>query len=421
MKHRQVRTTTRAGANTRAVTVGLAAVAALALAPAIAHADPPSGNPTPGSPGASPGGTGGGTGGNPTPGVPAPEASPPPPVYAPVEQGPGVIPDPPDNGWREEPNYSPAPPAPIGPISLPQPTAPVKKIKPPPGVVRIGTYQTVKPTWMTKAEMNSVNRWAAWSEAEIARAWISVGVSPERADLVAASTIAGVAAGAPIGALTLGVPAAVVGAIGGAVIGAGIGAAVGTVTPPAGLNVLPFTGIGAGIGAGVGAAVFGIPAAALGGLIGGLVGGGIGSTLGAGDPNANPADPWAPQQRPEDEEGWVDPRPNTFELNFSGEELGLAGGSDVNYQVKVDGEVNVNIGPERQFIWTAKQADEAYDGLGPLADPARQFVKDNGEAARQIGEDLAKNSGGALEILFPMEKADVPAPAPAPAPVGAPA
>lgn len=316
------------------------------------------------------------------------------------DTGPGAIPDPPKEApYREIPNYdaptyTPGPsyndtpsytapivntrPAPTPQRSAPvapqvRPGGPVRPILPPKGYLRIGKFITKDTGPLTRAQVNSINRYAAYGEAKIAQSLIAVGVSPREADRQAASTIIGVVLGGGVGAATLGIPLAVVGGLGGAAIGAGIGALV----PPTPLNAGP----GALIGAGSGAAVLGIGGAVVGAGIGGTIGGVIGYILGGGDPKANPtlpgqdpAAPPAPLRKPA-------PLPNPGAAQYTAvlpkAQARAAGLPAVDYTVSTRGDVDATAtigGRDYHVGITKEQADAPFKALGGLEKPAREFV-----------------------------------------------
>ncbi|TSD93448.1 hypothetical protein FOS14_23130 [Skermania sp. ID1734] len=199
-----------------------------------------------------------------------------------IEQSePGLVPDPPVLPQRQDPKYAEtlpeqpiiAEPVPVGPIAAP------------PATVRMGDFETPKPDWMSPAAMHSINRWAAYGEWQMATMWNAAGVPANRADRIAAGTIAGAAVGAVGAAAVVGVPAAVVGGV----VGGTVGGTAGTIPAP-GVG----TPAGAAAGAAIGAAAAGIPAATLAGAVGGLVGGVVGGAIGMGDPAADPTPPPLP-------------------------------------------------------------------------------------------------------------------------------
>lgn len=341
----------------RAGFAAVAAVAAGALLAPMALADPMI-NPAPG-------------GSNPAPTTPNPSAPPRAavPQVAPSNVGPAAIPDPPATRvtWRPNPATTNAPvytptyynpptaynPVQVqGPVVIPEPVRPM--ILPEPGMVRIGTYQEVKPPWMTMAELNSVNRWAAYFEAQIAQYWIDQGMTESQADRQAATEMAAGLAGGAIGAGA--------GAAAGAAIGSGIGGAVGAAT---GIFWLPVpiggqiawvsqTAAGGMIGGGIGAVALGVPAA--------LGGAALGATFGAGDPDQPINQPWTYR----DGSGEIVEIDNKLEFDWNGQESipELAGAPDahINIQVKEDDTWVMKTGNERWFAATADQRDKHFYG-----------------------------------------------------------
>ncbi len=223
-----------------------------------------------------------------TPSVPIPT----PPAVD--ESGPlAAIPTPPDTRTRPEPSYvrpryEPAPSRNEDP-GAPESGRAVPNVPPPPiaapdGKLRLGSYKTDIPAWMSPQTAEKANLWAAYGESRLAGLYDMAGFSPEESDRAAASTTAGAVLGGTIGAIAVGVPAASLGAMIGAIPGAVAGGAIGSVVVP-GAGVGPGVGIGAGVGAVTGAALLGVSAAALGGLGGAVIGGAIGEAVGAGDHN----------------------------------------------------------------------------------------------------------------------------------------
>jgi hypothetical protein len=357
----------------------------------------------------------GGTSPTPSPGspeqggttpTPEPEVA---PIYSP---GPGSIPGPPQEAPYQpyvEPGSYTAPsydnaynPVPNRPLSAPKPTAPVRPIAPPPEKIRVGNFVTDIPKGMSDKDVNSVNAWSAYGEAKIAQGLISVGVPADEASRQAASTIIGVMTGGTAGAVTLGIPAAVLGAAGGAVIGTGVGAIAGAVyngatfiwlgpgTPQwgamVGLGAAAGAGIGLAAGGAIGAVGVGAAGAALGAAIGGTAGGALAYALGAGDPGANPREPWkhakpnAPKAEP-----LPNPDGNQFEYKLSADDAKKAGLPGVEYIVNKRGDVNVEVGG-RKANWSVEQALAPYAALGSGAK--------NGEKSAC---DFTKQRSGQLE------------------------
>src|SRR5699024_10844230 len=150
------------------------------------------------------------------------------------------------------------------------------------------------------AEMNSVNRWAAYTESEIARGWIAAGVDGDEADRRAATMVATGAGGALVGA---GIGAAI-----GAPIGLNVGLATGTMLLPVPILGQTFWitqgATGALIGAGSTAVPFGVAGAA------------VGATIGAGSPDQPIDQPWLHR----DGTGEIVPLDNELEFDWNGPE-----------------------------------------------------------------------------------------------------
>lgn len=346
----------RAGIATVAALATGALMAPVALAAPIINPAPPSSNPAPST------------------SNPAPKAV---PRVAPSNVGPTAIPSPPRTQqatWRPNPAttnapvYAPSyynPPVQnstpiynqpvyqqLAPLPLPEPVRPM--ILPEPGMLRVGNYQEVKPTWMTMAELNSANQWAAYTEAQIAQYWIDQGMTESQADRQAATEMAaGVAGGAAGGLLGAGI---------GAAIGAGIGGAVGATTgifwlpvPVAGqIFWISQTAAGGAIGGGLGAVALGVP-----GAIGGAA---VGAAFGGGDPNQEINQPWTYR----DGSGEIVELDNKLEFDWNGQESRpeLAGSPDahINIQVKEDDTWVMKTGNERWFAATADQRDKHFYG-----------------------------------------------------------
>ncbi|GAB92223.1 hypothetical protein [Gordonia rhizosphera] len=337
--------------------------------------------------------------------TPTPEPVPVEPVYTP---GPGSIPGPPQEAPYQpyvapsvytaptyEENYEVTP---IQTLNAPKPAAPVRPIAPPPEKIRVGNFITDIPEGMSDKDVNSINAWAAYGEAKIAQGLISMGVPADEASRQAASTIIGVATGGTAGAVAGAALAAPAGALTGLIVGVPVGAiagliynavtfapliitSAGTLTPAApfwlGLGAAGGAGIGLVAGPVIGAAVFGAAGAVAGAVAGGTAGGALAYALGAGDPGANPEDPW--------KQGEAEPMPNPdanqFQVNLPAEEAKQVGLPAANYTVNVRGDVSVQVG-DMKTGWTAEQAQAPYNALGALAgsqveNAARTFVKDN--------------------------------------------
>ncbi|WP_269784981.1 hypothetical protein [Gordonia metallireducens] len=331
------------------------------------------------------------------PGAPAPGDAVVQPVVVP---GPGSIPGPPveapyqsyDQSLSQsyQQPYSPAITNPVAPRVAP----PVRPIAPPPDKIRVGNFVTDVPQGVSSKDVNSINAWSAYGEAKIAQGLISVGVPEDEASRRAAATIIGVMAGGTAGAVALGIPAAVVGAVGGAGVGAIAGAVVGcvfTYCATSGIDSLAGAGIGAAVG-GVGGAAAG---AALGFAIGGAAGGLLAYSLGAGDPGANPEEPWkndGPRHAAPEAEG-----PNQFEFQLSAEEARKSGLPAVDYVVNSRGDVKARVGTT-SYNWSGAQARAPYAVLG--AD-VEKSVRD---WTRAQSDHLKKAVPGS-DILWPAEQA----------------
>ncbi|MFC9981619.1 hypothetical protein [Gordonia sp. NPDC127522] len=278
--------------------------------------------------------------------VPGPGSIPGPPVEAPYQAytAPG--------SYSYDEPYTPL----INNRVAPRVAPPVRPIAPPPEKIRVGNFVTDIPEGMSKRDVNSINAWSAYGEAKIAQGLISAGVPEDEATRRAAATIIGVMAGGTAGAVALGIPSAVVGAGVGAITGAVIGS----------LPVPPFLGTqglaGAAIGAGVGAAGVGAAGAALGAVTGGTIGGLLAYSLGAGDPGANPDEPWR-QNGPRHALPEAD-APNQFEFHLTPEQARRSGLPAVDYVVNHRGDVDAKVGTST-FGWSGGQARSPYSVLGP--------------------------------------------------------
>lgn len=181
-------------------------------------------------------------------------------------------------------------------LHLPVAVDPVKPIEAPKDMLRVGDFMVEQSaTGLSDDDAEKVNNSAAVLEAQAATFWKSVGYEPDRADKVAAASVAGGVTGGLAGAVALGAPAAALGAGIGVVPGAAIGTAVGPVVGAAiipGVGFFPGTVVGpvagGAIGAGVGAALLGVPFALAGGALGAAAGAGIGTAVGAGDVEGGP-------------------------------------------------------------------------------------------------------------------------------------
>ncbi|WP_374112657.1 hypothetical protein [Gordonia sp. C13] len=331
------------------------------------------------------------------PGAPAPGETVVRPVVVP---GPGSIPGPPveapyqsyDESLSQsyEQPYSSAITNPVAPRVAP----PVRPIAPPPDKIRVGNFVTDIPQGLSSKDVNSINAWSAYGEAKIAQGLISVGVPEDEASRRAAATIIGVMAGGTAGAVALGIPAAVVGAVGGAGVGAAARALILGI-PTLGVEVPYGAGVGALIGAGVGGVGGAAAGAAIGFAIGGTAGGLLAYSLGAGDPGANPDEPWkndGPRHAAPEVEG-----PNQFEFHLSADEARESGLPAVGYVVNSRGDVNAKVGTTT-YKWSGEQAGAPYAVLGPGAEKS---VRD---WTRAQSDSLKKAIPGS-EVLWPAESA----------------
>ncbi|WP_157108552.1 hypothetical protein [Aldersonia kunmingensis] len=208
-------------------------------------------------------------------------------------EGRGLIPDPPVLPSREVPTYDSSVPQPDYTYSQPaqsgdgysseivveqaKPSQSFAPIAPPENKIRFGDFVTDRPDWIAPDAALSANRWAAYAESEIARTWNRAGVTPDRADRLAATATATGAAGGAIGAV-VGAVAAIPAAAAAGVIGGGIGSVIGSA---------PGAAVGAAIGV-VGVEVIG---AGIGAAAGGAIGVAAGTALSGGDPNLAPVAP----------------------------------------------------------------------------------------------------------------------------------
>ncbi|MFE0748820.1 hypothetical protein [Gordonia sp. NPDC058843] len=305
--------------------------------------------------------------------VPGPGSIPGPPVEAPYQAytAPG--------SYSYDEPYTPL----INNRVAPRVAPPVRPIAPPPEKIRVGNFVTDIPEGMSKRDVNSINAWSAYGEAKIAQGLISAGVPEDEATRRAAATIIGVMAGGTAGAVALGIPSAVVGAGVGAITGVVIGS----------LPVPPFLGTqglaGAAIGAGVGAAGAGAAGAALGAVAGGTIGGLLAYSLGAGDPGANPDEPWrqnGPRHALPEADG-----PNQFEFHLTSEQARRSGLPAVDYVVNHRGDVDAKVGTST-FGWSGVQARSPYAVLGPHVEKSvRDWTRGQAESLRTAipGSDIA--------------------------------
>lgn len=411
-------TTTKVAATAVAVAVTL-------TVPATALADPTPGNPTPGNP--TPGGSGGSdvTPGNPTPGAPAPAPQPQPAPPQPNYDGPTSIPGPPT--IQSVPGIPPTYTTPYNPFlpitQAPRPYVPPQPVvKPPPGTVRIGNLVIPRSQVpLSDSDVRSVNRWAAYTEAQIATTLVAAGVPRDEATRRAASTVVGVAIGGAAGAVIAGVPATIlaelfllpVGLVAGGVIG-GVAAVpvatalapvIGLVSPAVAIPV--GVGVGAAAGAGVATAAtvgIGALAAAGGAVVGGTLGGLLAYWLGAGDPGVTPGAVRDPGE-PENDPGYTLPQPNPganqYQLVIGNPESKLPGGTNARYVVTSSGDVQGSVtinGMTMPFGWSAEQADAPFRALGFLSGTGRDAAQ---QWAYTTGQDAIKRFRDVLRISYP--------------------
>lgn len=402
----------------------LAAAAALATtllaAPALAHgatiampcgvcavAEPSPGLPTPGAPDRS--APPEGEPGAPTPGTPRPAPGPAPaPTPDPAApqrnwDGPATVPNPPAIGgatWTPPAYQTP----PVLPTAIaPSTVVPVKPVVPPLDSVRVGTLVTPIPPGMALADVRAINRWAAFTEAQIATGLVAAGVPRDEASRRAASTVLGAAIGAGVAgapAATLGaaagfVPGAIAGGIAGGVAAVPIAIAVAPVIPPAvavPLGVALGAAGGGVAGAAGGALLLGIPAA----IGGGIGGGAIAYSLGAGNPHKGPGQ--RPEQLGDQGDPWKPapphPQENQYEAAY---DHGPVSGA---YTVDRDGDVSATVavaGHQTRVGWTAELADGPYRALGFVAQTARDTV------TREVVtlDDIAQHAIDSLTIDYP--------------------
>ncbi|GAB89509.1 hypothetical protein [Gordonia rhizosphera] len=397
----------------------LAASIATGVGAGLAHAVPEQG-------GTSPSDTApqqGGTTPAPSPGTPEQGGTTPIPETAPVyAPGPGSLPAPPQEAPYQPyvaPSTYTAPTyddeyeaAPIQALRAPGPAAPVRPIAPPPNKIRIGNYITDIPD----EDVNSINAWAAYGEAKIAQGLISMGVPEDEASRQAAATIIGVASGGAAGAAAVGIPAAATGAAVGAVVGIPVGAVVGAIyngVTFSGLLAIPgvgwepwlgMVGLGAGagaligipVGAAVGAAALGAAGAVAGAVAGGTAGGALAYALGAGDPGANPDEPW----KQGDAESLPNPQANQFELTLPADKAQQAGLPSVDFTVNMRGDVSLQIG-SLETGWSAEQALAPYRALGIVGAQQEQ----NARAATKQNAPMVEQVIPGMQITWPQEVA----------------
>ncbi|MDH6679668.1 hypothetical protein M2284_003892 [Rhodococcus sp. LBL1] len=164
-----------------------------------------------------------------------------------------------------------------------EPTAPIIA---PRETLRLGTYHTAQPNWMTDGDLARTNNTSAVIEAEVSTFWRSLGVETTRANRLAAAQIGMGAAGAVLGATAGALPGALLGGD----IGGKVGMGMGNFFVP-GVGWVPGGIAGTAVGAAIGGAITAIPGAVLGGAAGVGFGGAVGAgDLGEPQPLPDPAD-----------------------------------------------------------------------------------------------------------------------------------
>ncbi|PVY27121.1 hypothetical protein C7458_1128 [Williamsia muralis] len=391
----------------------MAATVLATIAVSTAFAGQALGAPEDGQPGVTPPSTtdpGGQPGVTP---APTPEPAPAPAPEPVPDYGPGLVPSP---QWETEPviytepsgppstPYTPLPQsAPAAPAPAPvQPAGPIAPIlvKDPAAEIRAGNYIVDRPDWVSPEAAITTNEYMAYFEAEAAQYFESIGFPRDEAARRAAAAAAGAGVGGLAGALAAGIPTAIFfGIVGG--VGGGI---VGSFVPPTPFNILPGIGIGAGGGAALGFAA----GAAAGGAAGALAGGLLGWALGAGDPNADPAAPWAPAPPPPPAP-LPNPEGDQYQLVLDAPSASDAGLPAVDYTVNTGGDVSFSANvaglPPISGGWTAEQAEAPLQALGPLEQPAKDAIAG---ATKQIGDGLTQVVNG-LHITYPQTIAPAPA------------
>ena len=388
--------------------LSLAVAAAISASPA--WAEPVQPGTDPGQSGPEQGGT---TPSSPEqPGTTTPPAPAPPSNYNP---GPGLVPSPPQGQWTPSQPETTSPPeiyspVPVAPIHTPRATPPVKRIAPPPDHIRVGNFtmpvKDLPDLPMKNRDRDktvvSVNEWAAYTESEITRFLISIGVPEDKASRQAAAAMIGIAAGGGIGfaagftatAILVG-PVAIPVATG---IGCGVGMSLG------GLPQTTLAGCGIGLASGVGVTL--AAATAVGtatGASGAVLGGILAWALGAGDKGANPKRPDLPweQKQPGKPEvvTIVDPSANQFEVHTPPEVAQQHGLPPVDYVVTNRGDVNLQVGGVKAG-WTAEQAQAPIKAIEQVVPGAERAINDG---VRTAGRELQKAVPG-LTVAWPQEK-----------------
>ncbi|WP_430330839.1 hypothetical protein [Rhodococcus sp. ACT016] len=148
-----------------------------------------------------------------------------------------------------------------------EPTAPIIA---PRETLRLGTYHTPQPNWITDGDLARTNNTSAVVEAEVSTFWRSLGIETTRANRLAAAQI-GMGAANAVGA---GIAGALIGGTFGGLAGASMWGGT-ELALPGGEIIFVTNGVaGTAIGAAIGGVVGAVPAAALGVMAGTMVGAG---------------------------------------------------------------------------------------------------------------------------------------------------
>ncbi|WP_433609896.1 hypothetical protein [Prescottella agglutinans] len=222
-----------------------------------------------------------------------------------------------DTNTYEAPDDYYVAPLQVQDLHLPTYVEPTAPIIAPRETLRLGTYHTAQPNWMTDGDLARTNNTSAVIEAEVSTFWRSLGIETTRANRVAAAQIGMGAAGAIGGAVGGAIP----GALLGGTIGGNAGAVMGgfVPTPIPGLPVVTTGVAGTAIGAAAGGAIGAVPGAVIGAALG--VAGG--TSVGAGDlgepqPLPDPADKiFRDIEKPEIKE-WTEETLTQWETNPAG-------------------------------------------------------------------------------------------------------
>ena len=359
--------------------------------------------------------------------TPTPAPAPAPEPVSPVSPGqPGIAPAPPSTSYDDAgysgggqysetyqpPQYSePYSVVPSAPLHAPKPTPPVA---PKPwkadtltvGNAVIPVKQLPKQLQDNPKAIVSINDWSAYTESEIARRLISIGVPRDEAIRQAASaTIGAVAGGAALGAVSFTTTAVVVGVLTiplSTLVGAGIGAGVGAAVPAPVPGNPASIGAGAAIGAGVGLAGSAAATAAAataagvaGTVTGAVIGGALAWALGAGDPGVNktaPANPFAPERPQQEQKPSTPPPPPVQRPSGDNQFEAHAPNKQADYVVAGNGDVNVSVnvgGRQMSASWTAAQADAPYQAFGAAAPEVKRQVNEGTHRALTAAERMA--------------------------------